>query len=103
MVPYLMGQKRMASILSFISLIRLSLVTCSVFAHFHGICALIKRRANQQVQASNLPGFEIASYMDTACVLEFLLGSLSVVDAEHCSQFTPTAKISCAGHECRSL
>jgi hypothetical protein len=103
MVPYLMGQKRMASILSFISLIRLSLVTCSVFAHFHGICALIKRRANQQVQASNLPGFEIASYMDTACVLEFLLGSLSVVDAEHCSQFAPTAKISCAGHECRSL
>ena len=63
MVPYLMGQKRMASILSFISLIRLSLVACSVFAHFYGICALIKRRANQQVQASNLSGFEIAPYL----------------------------------------
>jgi hypothetical protein len=39
-----------------------SFVACSgVFAHFYGICALIKRRANQQVQASNLSGYEIAS------------------------------------------
>jgi hypothetical protein len=39
-----------------------SFVACSVFAQFYGICALIKRRANQQVQASNLPGYKIASY-----------------------------------------